>query len=541
MPILPGHSEPDNPRQTRSPRGPLRGEAELRAVFDASPDPFLIIDALGRVVDGNLALARALDVPSVEQLFGRRPHEFSPPLQPDGRRSDEKASEMIARALAEGYGRFVWVHHRQDGARFTVEVTLTRYDESEPLLIAHWRDIGERIAFEDVLRASEARHRLLADHATDIIWTMTPDGRFTYVSPSVERLRGFTVEEVMEGGLQAALAPLSLQKALAALAVARKEAASGQPVTPVRLELEQSHKNGSTIWTESTVGPIYDAQHNVIGFVGVTRDVSERRQQEDEIRQLTALLEERVAARTAELADAVTALEQALRIKDEFLATMSHELRTPLMGVLNMAEALLAEAYGALNERQRRGLEIVQASGRQLLELMNDILDLSKISAGSLELHAQPFLMSDLCRACLAHAGSLAGAKQLDFAFHVEPPDMIVHADPLRLKQLLNNLLSNAVKFTPEQGHIELAARRVEAGRQVIIDVRDTGIGISADDLDALFVPFSQLDRRLSRGYSGTGLGLALVRRLAELHGGAVSVASTPGEGSIFTVTIPQE
>ena len=518
----------------------MRGAAELRAVFDAGPDPFLIVDATGRVVDGNIALARALGMAAVEQLFGRRPSDFSPPLQPDGRGSNEKASEMIERALEQGYSHFVWVHSRQNGEQFTVEVTLTRYDDGEPLLIAHWRDITERIAIEEALRASEARHRLLADHTTDMIWTMDVTGRFTYVSPSVERLRGFTAEEVMAHSMVATLTPLSLERALAALAVATEQLMSGQPVDPVRLELEQPCKDGSTLWTESTVGPIYDEQNHFIGFVGVTRDISERRRQEAEIRQLATSLEERVNTRTAELAAAVAALEQALRIKDEFLSTMSHELRTPLMGVLNMAEALLAEAYGALNDRQRRGLEIVQASGRQLLELMNDILDLSKISAGVLELHNQPFLMSDLCRACLAHAASLAGAKRLAFDYLVEPPDLIVHADPLRLKQLLNNLLSNAVKFTPEQGRIELHVRLTEPNGQVVIDVRDSGIGISADDLDTLFVPFTQLDRRLNRNYSGTGLGLALVRRLAELHGGTVTVASTPGEGSVFTVTIAQ-
>ncbi|MCB0022137.1 MAG: PAS domain S-box protein [Caldilinea sp.] len=541
MPQQAEHGGPGALRRTTTVRGPLRGEAELRAVFDAGPDPILVIDSAGRVVDGNLALINALGISSLAQILGSRPDEFSPELQPDGRRSDEKAMAMISRALQNGHGQFEWVHRRQNGELFTVEVTLKRYDNDEPLLIVHWRDITERISIESALRASEAQHRLLADHASDIIWTMDPAARFTYVSPSVERLRGFTAEEVLADGLQGAVSPSSLGVAIAALDTARAQLEAGVPVKEVRLELEQPHKDGSTVWTESVVSPIYDASHKFAGFVGVTRDISERRGQEAEIRQLTTSLERRVEARTAELATAVAALEQALRVKDEFLSTMSHELRTPLMGVLNMAEALLAGAYGALNDRQRRGLEIVQASGRQLLELMNDILDLSKISSGILELHAQPFLMSDLCRACLAHAGSLAGAKQLELAYHVEPPDMIIQADPLRLKQLLNNLLSNAVKFTPEGGRIDLIARRSPTGHELTVDVRDTGIGISPDDLGGLFVPFSQIDRRLSRGYSGTGLGLALVRRLAELHGGTVSVNSTPGEGSVFTVTIPQE
>lgn len=528
-------------RRTEVMRGPLRGEAELRAVFDAGPDPFLIVDSAGRIVDGNLALINALGMSSLEQILGRRPDEFSPEFQPDGQRSDEKAVAKIDRALRNRSDQFEWVHCRQNGELFTVEVTVKRYDSSEPLLIVHWRDVTERTSIENALRASEAQHRLLADHASDIIWTMDLGGHFTYVSPSVERLRGFTAEEVLAHGLQGSVSPSSLGVATAALETAIAQVQAGQPVKEVRLELEQPHRNGGTVWTESVVGPIYDDAHRFAGFVGVTRDISERRRQEAQILQLTASLERRVEERTAELATAVAALEQALRIKDEFLSTMSHELRTPLMGVLNMAEALLTGAYGALNDRQQRGLEIVRASGRQLLELMNDILDLSKISAGVLELHAQPFLMSDLCRACLAHARSLAGAKQLEFTYCIEPPDMVVRADPLRLKQLLNNLMSNAVKFTPERGRIAVNARLSPAGRNLVIDVKDTGIGIYPDDIGGLFIPFSQIDRRLSRGYSGTGLGLALVRRLAELHGGTVTVASVPGEGSVFTVTIPQE
>ena len=128
----------------------------------------------------------------------------------------------------------------------------------------------------------------------------------------------------------------------------------------------------------------------------------------------------------------------------------------------------------------------------------------------------------------------------LSLTYTIEPPDLLVHGDPVRLKQLLNNLLSNAVKFTPDHGHIEIDVHLVAPERLLVIDVRDSGIGIAPDDLAALFVPFSQLDRRLSRDHSGTGLGLALVRRLAELHGGKVSVASTPGQGSVFTVQIPQ-
>jgi len=230
--------------------------------------------------------------------------------------------------------------------------------------------------------------------------------------------------------------------------------------------------------------------------------------------------------------------EGANRAKSEFLANMSHELRTPLNAILGLSEGLLEQVRGPLNERQQASLRTVQASGRHLLELINEILDLARIEAGRLEVVPEWTAARETCEAALALVREQAAGKSIALDLRLGDPEAHLEADPRRLKQILVNLLSNAVKFTPEGGRVELAV--AAAGDEALaFTVTDTGIGIAAEDQARLFVPFVQLDAGLSRRHEGTGLGLALVRRLADLHGGSVTLESEPGKGSRFTVTLP--
>ncbi len=232
-------------------------------------------------------------------------------------------------------------------------------------------------------------------------------------------------------------------------------------------------------------------------------------------------------------------LARAARLKDEFLASMSHELRTPLNAILGMSEALREQVYGAVNESQIAALNNIEESGRHLLSLINDILDLSRIEAGKLELEIDPLSVESVCAASLRFIQQMAQHKQIQIAVQFDPEVKIIHADERRLKQILVNLLSNAVKFTPAGGAVGLEAWSEPQQEAVHFTVWDTGIGISMPDLLKLFQPFVQLDSSLSREYPGTGLGLVLVHRMAELHGGGVSVLSEPGKGSRFTVSLP--
>ncbi|MBI2391654.1 MAG: PAS domain S-box protein [Deltaproteobacteria bacterium] len=240
-----------------------------------------------------------------------------------------------------------------------------------------------------------------------------------------------------------------------------------------------------------------------------------------------------------ELRAANEALARAARTKDDFLASMSHELRTPLTGILSLSEALQDRIFGPLDERQQRALRTIEESGRHLLELINDVLDLSKTEAGRMELHLEPCALEPLAEASLRLVKQSATAKQQTLEIEVQPRDVVTRADPRRLKQILVNLLSNAVKFTPEGKRIGVEVVGDRAAGVVRLTVRDEGIGIAPEHVPRLFQSFVQLDSRLSRAYSGTGLGLALVRRMTELHGGSVSLESAPGAGSRFTVTLP--
>ena len=250
-------------------------------------------------------------------------------------------------------------------------------------------------------------------------------------------------------------------------------------------------------------------------------------------------LEHSVAIRTAELSMANAELSRVMRSKDDFLSAMSHELRTPLNAVLGLSESLAEGVYGDMNTKQVKSIKTIAESGHHLLALINDLLDIAKIGAGKMELELTNTHVEDVCQASLRLVLELAQKKNLKLALSMDNKSVMLTADERRLKQILVNLLSNAVKFTPEGGSVTLATTCDVESESLMFSVRDTGIGIAAEDLSRLFSPFTQLDSKLSRQYAGTGLGLTLVLRLVEMHGGSVTVESEIGKGSCFTIRIP--
>lgn len=268
-------------------------------------------------------------------------------------------------------------------------------------------------------------------------------------------------------------------------------------------------------------------------------EIAERKRVEAALQDERASLAYRVEVRTKDLKKANEELARVALLKDEFLANMSHELRTPLNSILGISEALQEQVYGRLNDKQLQAVGNVEESGRHLLALINDILDLSKIAAGKLELDVAPVLVERVCQASLRFIQQMAQRKQLKISTNIDAAAMTIQADERQLKQILVNLLSNAVKFTPESGTIGLEVEGNATKEIVHFTVWDQGIGIGHQDLEQLFQPFVQLDSSLSRQYPGTGLGLALTQRLVDLHGGCISVESEPGKGSRFTVSLP--
>jgi signal transduction histidine kinase len=234
-------------------------------------------------------------------------------------------------------------------------------------------------------------------------------------------------------------------------------------------------------------------------------------------------------------------LARATKLKDDFLANMSHELRTPLNAVLGMSEALMDQLCGELNERQQQAIALINKSGQHLLDLINDVLDLSKIEAGKVNLVLHNVAPKSLINASIDMIRQLAQQKQIQIQTIIHPQVQYLQVDERRFRQALINLLSNAVKFTPEGGQVTVTVTPSDDGTETLVAVQDNGIGIAPTDMGQLFQPFVQIDSRLNRQYSGTGLGLVLVKRTIDLHHGTVSVTSEPNQGSTFTLRIPAQ
>ncbi|MHB8791817.1 MAG: sensor histidine kinase [Thermoleophilia bacterium] len=246
-----------------------------------------------------------------------------------------------------------------------------------------------------------------------------------------------------------------------------------------------------------------------------------------------------IQAREQELQATNRQLEKANRLKSQFLATMSHELRTPLNSIIGFSELLEDETYGALNGRQMKYVGNIVVSSKHLLQLINDILDLAKVESGTVGIHPERLSLSDAMSVVKSVVEPLATKKDIGLTIDLDKGVDTIDADPARLKQILYNLLSNAIKFTPTGGKVSIAATTNNGN--VEISVTDTGIGIGEKDQQRIFSEFLQVEGSYARKYEGTGLGLALTKKLVELHGGRIWVESSPGMGSCFTFTIPNQ
>lgn len=363
------------------------------------------------------------------------------------------------------------------------------------------------------LQESELQFRAVFEHSSIGIGLSDLQGGQIDSNPALCQILGYSREEL----LKMSFTDYTHPDDIAADVKLFYELVMGQRD---RYEIEKQYirKDGSGVWCRLNHSLVRDSANRPQFVIALVEDITVHKQIENHLR------------------NSKEAAEAGSRAKSEFLAIMSHELRTPLNGVLGLSQLLGQELYGTLNAKQKEYVSCIHSSGEHLLALINDVLDLCKVEAGREELTLVRLNVRDLCTYCLSILRDRAVAKKLQLVSEIEPQIDSCIADERRIKQMLLNLLANAIKFTPK-GQVLLQVERVNQG--IAFKVADTGIGIEPAQLKLLFQPFKQLDSRLNRQYEGTGLGLSLTRKLARLHGGDVTVRSTVGEGSEFTLWLP--
>lgn len=441
---------------------------------------------------------------------------------------------------------------RKDGSLVDIEVRRVPWNDDKgtprgSLLIVS--DASSRIALERevkqlaeqenearVLANAEKRFRELLEAAPDAIIEVDREGRIVLLNRVTEKMFGYTRSELM--GLSVdMLLPQALRGGHKYHRAGYLENPQTRPMGG-RLRLEAERKDGSRFPVEISLSPVKSDD----GFrvSAIIRDISERKLAEDKIQSIQEEYTRSLTTANAELEERNHEVERANRLKSEFLASMSHELRTPLHTIIGFSELLAEELQGPLNDKQKRFVGHIHKDSMHLLELINDVLDLSKIEAGRIELRSDTFDAAKAIAEVLSSIRTQANAKsiRIDSAIAAAIP---IQADRVRFKQILLNLLSNAVKFTPEGGMVRVEGAASTAHGIAEFAVIDTGIGIAREEQAAVFDKFYQAGNTTKGIREGTGLGLAITQRLVEEHGGTIRIESEVGRGSRFTFTIPLE
>jgi PAS domain S-box-containing protein len=477
-------------------------EARYRTLFEYAPDGILIADAESNYLDANASICRMLGYPRAE-LIGL--HALDIVAETEIRHIAPALSEINAKSDHHRE----WQLRRKDGSMFGAVVSVTKIPDGN--LLAMIRDITDQKQAADALRTATELMAAIVDSSDDGIISKDLDGIITSWNRAAERMFGFSPSEIVGHSIRR-LIPDELQdEEDGVLSRIRR----GERVE--NYETVRRRKDGARFPVSLTISPIQDVDGAVIGASKIVRDISERKRAEDERQRLLLLAQ----------------------VKSDFLANMSHELRTPLNAIIGFAELMHRGKVGPVSAAHEEYLGDILTSSNHLLQLINDVLDLAKVESGKMEFRPESVDLTKLTREVCDIVRGLAATRRLHVETHVDPEVATAIVDPARVKQILYNYLSNAIKFTPEHGRITI--RLMPEGPTLLrIDVEDTGVGIAADDVGKLFVEFQQLDASASKTYQGTGLGLALTKKLAEAHGGRVAVRSTLGEGSTFSVILPR-
>jgi len=545
----------DNTARKRAEDALQKAGALQTAIFNSANFSSIATDAKGVIQIFNVGAERMLGYAASEVMNKITPADISDPQEVIARA--QALSVELGSPITPGFEALVFkasrgiediyelTYIRKDGSRFPAVVSVTALRDASETIIGYLL-IGtdntarkqveeERTKLDQRLRDQHFYTRSLIESNVDALIATDPRGIITDVNKQTEALTGCTRDELIGAPFKNYFTD-----------PARAEAGISRVLAEGKVtnyELTARDRNGKLTVVSYNATTFHDRDRRLQGVFAAARDVTELK-----------LFEQRLRQKNVEL-------EDASRMKSEFLANMSHELRTPLNAIIGFSEVLRDGLLGELTPQQRKFIGDIFSSGQHLLALINDILDLSKVEAGKMTLELEPVQVPALFANSVAIVREKAASRKLRIVLDVERNMNAIHADGRKLKQIVYNLLSNAVKFATDGGEVTLRACQVSRasvghmsgawnGRTfpladsefadfVQLSVTDTGIGISAEGLERLFTPFNQIDSGLSRKFEGTGLGLAMVKMMVELHGGAVAVESAPGEGSCFTVWLP--
>jgi PAS domain S-box-containing protein len=543
-------------------------QAMLRMVLDAIPVRVHWKDVHSVYRGCNQRFAQDAELASPEELVGKTDFDLPWPQYAEFYRERDRL------VLGSGEPLLEYEQPRSTSSgeiRWLRQSKLPLRDATGAMVgvLTAYEDVTERKAAADALRESERKYRELVENANSIILRLDRNGIVTFLNEFGQRFFGFTAAELLGRPVVGTIAPATEDGGRDLRALLEDVCAD-----PDRHQLNVNQnvcRDGRRVWVAWTNRAVFDEQGKLVGVFSVGSDITEQRRAEEQLRQARQELEERVVERTAELRRANAALQDEIevhrqatleivrlnddlqaraaelatanarlqeldRLKSEFLATMSHELRTPLNSIIGFTGILRQGMAGPVNEEQAKQLGMVHSSATHLLSLINDLLDLSRIEAGRIELDLRPFDLASVVAEVQAGCHPAMAQKGLAFRAELPADGLPLVGDRKRCYQVLLNLVGNAVKFT-EHGEVCVTAAR--DGDRLRITVADTGIGIRPEHLPLLFEAFRQVDGSARRVYEGTGLGLYLCRKLLGLMRGDISVESAYGRGSRFTFTIP--
>jgi PAS domain S-box-containing protein len=502
-------------------------EERFRLLVESVRDyAIFMLDPKGHVLTWNLGAERFKGY-RADEVIGSHFSRFYPPeALARGLPDDE-----LRRASADGAFEDEGWRVRKDGSMFWANVVITAMRDDGGELIGYakvTRDLTQRRSQEDALRLSEERFRLLVEGVSDYaIFMLDVNGRVASWNVGAQRIKGYAAEEIV-GRHFSVFYPREVVESGWPEHELREATVTGRFVdTGWRVR-----KDGSMFWANVTITAMRDESGKLLGYAKLTRDLTERRR----VEAIELANVEREEILDAERNARMTA-QRATRLKDEFLATLSHELRTPLSAILGWTQVLLkGQAVNPVD--QRRAIEVIDRNARAQVQLIGDLLDLSRIMSGKLRLDLQQVAIHDVVQAALDSASPSADAKQIRLVSLLDPARAVINGDAGRLQQVVWNLLTNAIKFTPRGGRVQVLLQRVNS--HVELSVSDTGIGIPPSFLPLVFDRFSQRDGSSTRTHGGLGLGLAICKQLVELHGGSIRAASPgEGQGATFSVDLP--